>query len=355
MGIVNDLPVNDRQAQRLNQNHLTNPFYLAAALKNKQLDEQKNGNNRLGRKFIYGGDIPTSVANVVPYHMQKYQESKFEIQNELYPSDPKLVLSNKYNRPRQFNRMSQGIRTFDTNEKLPYMDSSIDLSQNDYNRISYAQQTQEKNMQNFRLKVAEGSGRYQRNLSNGGLGEQLQMQNQNQGFPQQFQTIDNSNIHTNLPSIPQNRQNSKQSKTQSRFSQNQNIRHPYEWQIRNSLQGPIGIIPDQQKITEVDKDHGSTLRKTASQIIQQFYDTKMQSNRRDNLRYSSVNYSPTNLEQYNLQKEGQDSTQNNISHFKNSSFSGNSRALKYHESLNYIDQQQTKVMPPQITLNRIQY
>lgn len=77
---------------------------------------------------------------------------------------PKIVLKTKYNRPRHYEKVSHSIRTFDVHEKMPYMDSSIDLSQNEVKRIAYVR-PKEYNMNDFRLQVGEQSGMFRDNLN----------------------------------------------------------------------------------------------------------------------------------------------------------------------------------------------
>jgi len=52
-----------------------------------------------------------------------------------YPNLPQVVLTNKFTEHRYPNMSSHGIKTYDSNHKLPYMDSSIQLTSDEVRRI----------------------------------------------------------------------------------------------------------------------------------------------------------------------------------------------------------------------------
>ena len=61
--------------------------------------------------------------------------TKFQLQNEYYPNDSIALLKNKFSRQRYVSPVTNGIKTFSGDQKLSYMDSSIDLSQTDVKRV----------------------------------------------------------------------------------------------------------------------------------------------------------------------------------------------------------------------------
>ena len=50
------------------------------------------------------------------------------MQNEYYPSDSPSLLKNKFSKQRIIVNSKQGINIFNGDNKLSYMDSSIDLT-----------------------------------------------------------------------------------------------------------------------------------------------------------------------------------------------------------------------------------
>lgn len=82
MGLINELPINQKYASKLTEEHLSDPFKLAKAITNQELEDAPSSrlsraNSRHATKFphkpIFGGDIPPSLGLVTPVEERKYQ------------------------------------------------------------------------------------------------------------------------------------------------------------------------------------------------------------------------------------------------------------------------------------------
>ncbi|CDW82117.1 UNKNOWN [Stylonychia lemnae] len=326
-------------------------IYITEAIKSKKL-ELSNIGNQLGKKYIFGGDSPNSVSKFTPFDEQKYAETKFQMQNELYPSMSKMVMKSKYNKQRFVSPVGQSIRTYGVKEKMPYMDSSIDLTQDDYKRVAYHQNQDQFNMNEFRMKVAERSGRYKNDLQ---FGSTLTNPTQKFKVSNSFQTIEQQPIGDSDKILQQNGIQSLKSHKDLNLTQkiviDNGYRHPYEWNLNNPT-GPLGVLPDNKKITEISRDEGHALRKNASQLMQPFYDTK-DSPTRQNKRYDSVIISPSNTNSIAQDSQIYNGTQS--SHFQNFSRTRQDKINQYQKTLGIIEEPFKEVKLPALSHHRQQF
>ena len=81
MGLINELPINQKYAAKITDEHINDPFRLAQAITNQELEDAPSSRlsrakSRHAAKFphkpIFGGDLPPSLALVTPVDERKY-------------------------------------------------------------------------------------------------------------------------------------------------------------------------------------------------------------------------------------------------------------------------------------------
>jgi hypothetical protein len=80
MGILNQLPVDGKTAQKLTSEYINDPFKLASAIANQdispmppsRMSRTKSRASRFPLKPIFGGDMPPGLSLVTPFEEKKY-------------------------------------------------------------------------------------------------------------------------------------------------------------------------------------------------------------------------------------------------------------------------------------------
>jgi hypothetical protein len=97
MGLINELPINQKYASRLTQEHINDPYKLVDALKSNEFDETapmkynhiattrgagemvrvhpltvKSSMSKFPHRPIFGGDQPTTLSSITPLDERKF-------------------------------------------------------------------------------------------------------------------------------------------------------------------------------------------------------------------------------------------------------------------------------------------
>ena len=153
-----------------------------------------------------------------------------------YPNLQKFgerVKTKRYLISRIPNQPNQSIKTFHGDTKLAYMDSSIDLSFDDVNRVMVTLDRDKFNMNKFREQVAQQSGIFDMNQ----LGKEPPLIENVQSTDllnkQCQRTLGNGSNAASLKNIKLINEQIKQSM----------MRQPYEWDAKHSIKNRITTDP----------------------------------------------------------------------------------------------------------------
>ena len=80
MGIVRSIPVYEDVSQRISHIRAADPFLLA-----KELSPEQH-KTKWPRKKVFGNDRNASLKLPIPQNGGKYEDSKFDLANEIYPT-----------------------------------------------------------------------------------------------------------------------------------------------------------------------------------------------------------------------------------------------------------------------------
>ena len=89
MGLINELPINLKNANKISENLIQDPFKLAQAINDSDYEEDSKAelsyfsppaskmqrlekSRQMPLKPIFGGDIPSSLSLVTPFEERKY-------------------------------------------------------------------------------------------------------------------------------------------------------------------------------------------------------------------------------------------------------------------------------------------
>ncbi|TNV85736.1 hypothetical protein FGO68_gene4003 [Halteria grandinella] len=88
---------------------------------------------------IFGGDQPTTLSSITPLDERRFQDLAYGKEGSpahQYPNNmPKMLMSNAAQHQRYPNAPNESKKVFNGADKLPYMESSIQLTHNEYKRV----------------------------------------------------------------------------------------------------------------------------------------------------------------------------------------------------------------------------
>ena len=87
MGILHSIPVQDDISQRISNIRAADPFLIAKEL------SPEDDKTKWPRKKVFGNDRNPSLKLPIPQHGSKYEDSRFHLANEIYPTQVELTKS----------------------------------------------------------------------------------------------------------------------------------------------------------------------------------------------------------------------------------------------------------------------